>query len=283
MGVWKDLSSFADPRQDTSKRFYRMLELSCSTKQTTANVVQFEANKGAIGRAYKKDAKLVLEYLAICDECYINEMEKLLNEKGEITIETEGKTFQLTKEMVSVKRFQKTLHVEEVVPNVIEPSFGIGRIMYTVFEHTFRIREGDEQRTYFSFPAVVAPFKCSVLPLSQNQEFMPFVKELSEALTRNGVSHKVDDSSGSIGRRYARTDEVGVAFGITIDFDTVNKAPHTATLRDRDSMRQIRVEISELPIIVRDLANGHVTWADLEGKYPLFEGQETGKKDTIDE
>lgn len=210
-------------------------------------------------------------------------MELLLNEKGEFTIETEGKTFQLTKDMVNVKRFQKTLHVEEVVPSVIEPSFGLGRIMYTILEHTFHVREGDEQRTFFSFPAVVAPFKCSVLPLSQNQEFMPFVKELSEALTRNGVSHKVDDSSGSIGRRYARTDEIGVAFGITIDFDTVNKTPHTATLRDRDSMRQIRAEVSELPSVVRDLANGNITWADVETRYPLFEGQETGKKETVEE
>ncbi|XP_046781767.1 glycine--tRNA ligase isoform X1 [Gallus gallus] len=249
----------------------------------TVNIVQFEANKGAIGKAYKKDAKVVMEYLSMCDECYVTEMEQLLNDKGEFTVETEGKTFTLTKDMVTVKRFQKTLHVEEIVPNVIEPSFGIGRIMYTVFEHTFRIREGDEQRTFFSFPAVVAPFKCSVLPLSQNQEFMPFVKELSEALTRNGISHKVDDSSGSIGRRYARTDEVGVAFGITIDFDTVNRTPHTATLRDRDSMRQIRAEVSELPAIIRDLANGYLTWADVEAKYPQFEGQQTGKKDTIEE
>ncbi|KAK4827902.1 hypothetical protein QYF61_022325 [Mycteria americana] len=232
----------------------------------TVNIVQFEANKGAIGKAYKKDAKVVMEYLSMCDECYITEMEQLLNEKGEFTVETEGKTFKLTKDMVTVKRFQKTLHVEEIIPNVIEPSFGIGRIMYTVFEHTFHIREGDEQRTFFSFPAVVAPFKCSVLPLSQNQEFMPFVKELSEALTRNGISHKVDDSSGSIGRRYARTDEIGVAFGITIDFDTVNRTPHTATLRDRDSMRQIRAEISELPAIIRDLANGYLTWADVEAR-----------------
>ncbi|NXS76087.1 GARS ligase, partial [Pandion haliaetus] len=251
--------------------------------ELTVNIVQFEANKGAIGKAYKKDAKVVMEYLSTCDECYVTEMEQLLNDKGEFTVETEGKTFKLTKDMVTVKRFQKTLHVEEIIPNVIEPSFGIGRIMYTVFEHTFHIREGDEQRTFFSFPAVVAPFKCSVLPLSQNQEFMPFVKELSEALTRNGISHKVDDSSGSIGRRYARTDEIGVAFGITIDFDTVNRTPHTATLRDRDSMRQIRAEISELPAIIRDLANGYLTWADVEAKYPQFEGQETGKKDTIEE
>uniref|UniRef100_A0A3B5LQZ0 Glycine--tRNA ligase n=1 Tax=Xiphophorus couchianus TaxID=32473 RepID=A0A3B5LQZ0_9TELE len=246
-------------------------------------ILLFEPNKGAIGKAYKKDAKLAMEYLAVCDECFIAEQEQLLNDNGEFTIETEGKTFKLTKEMVGVKRFQKTLHVEEVVPSVIEPSFGIGRIMYTIFEHTFHIREGDEQRTYFSFPATVAPYKCSVLPLSQNQEFMPFVKELSEAMTKNGVSHKVDDSSGSIGRRYARTDEIGVAFGITIDFDTVNKTPHTATLRDRDSMRQIRAEVNKLPVIVRDLANGTLTWAEVESEYPIFEGQETSKKETIEE
>nr|XP_033494227.1 glycine--tRNA ligase isoform X1 [Epinephelus lanceolatus] len=243
------------------------------------NVVQFEPNKGAIGTAYKKDAKSVLEYLAACDECYITDQEKILNEKGEFNVETNNKTFKLTKDMVSVKRFQKTLHVEEIVPNVIEPSFGIGRIMYSIFEHSFRIRQGDEQRTYFSFPATVAPYKCSILPLSQNQEFMPFVQQLSEAMTKNGVSHKVDDSSGSIGRRYARSDEIGVAFGITIDFDTVNKTPHTATLRDRDTMRQIRAEVSELPGIVRDLANGTLTWAEVETKYPIFEGQETSKKE----
>ncbi|EGW05197.1 Glycyl-tRNA synthetase [Cricetulus griseus] len=260
-----------------------MAHYACDCWDAESKTSYFEPNKGAVGKAYKKDAKLVMEYLSSCDECYITEMEQLLNEKGEFTIETEGKTFQLTKDMVSVKRFQKTLHVEEVVPSVIEPSFGLGRIMYTILEHTFHVREGDEQRTFFSFPAVVAPFKCSVLPLSQNQEFMPFVKELSEALTRNGVSHKVDDSSGSIGRRYARTDEIGVAFGITIDFDTVNKTPHTATLRDRDSMRQIRAEVSELPGVVRDLANGSITWADVESRYPLFEGQETGKKETVEE
>ena len=55
---------------------------SLTTSYKTVNVVQFEPNKGAIGKAYKKDAKLVMEYLAICDECYITEVEKLLNEKG---------------------------------------------------------------------------------------------------------------------------------------------------------------------------------------------------------
>ncbi|KAG7272473.1 hypothetical protein CRUP_009025 [Coryphaenoides rupestris] len=258
-------------------------DLSCHSRATKVplivNVTQFEPNKGAIGKAYKKDAKSILEYLAICDECYITDQEKRLNETGEFTIQTHGQTYKITKDLVSVKRFQKTLHVEEIVPNVIEPSFGIGRIMYCIFEHSFHAREEDEQRTYFSFPALVAPYKCSVLPLSQNPEFVPFVKELSEAMTKFGVSHKVDDSSGSIGRRYARTDEIGVAFGITVDFDTVNKTPHTATLRDRDSMTQIRAEVTELPGLVRDLANGSVTWAEVESKYPVFGGQETVKKE----
>lgn len=62
------------------------------------------------------------------------------------------------------------------------------------------------------------------------------------SLRQEDISHKVDDSSGSIGRRYARTDEIAVPYGITIDFDTVGD--HTVTLRERDSMTQIRVPVS---------------------------------------
>jgi glycyl-tRNA synthetase (class II) len=64
------------------------------------------------------------------------------------------------------------------------------------------------------------------------------------ALTDLDISHKVDDSSGSIGRRYARTDEIAIPFGITVDFDTVNKQPHTATMRERNTTRQIRAEVN---------------------------------------
>lgn len=65
----------------------------------------------------------------------------------------------------------------------------------------------------------------------------------AELLTDYKVSHDVDDSSVSIGRRYARTDQIAIPFGITVDFDTVNQTPHTATLRERDSMKQIRAEV----------------------------------------
>lgn len=61
-------------------------------------------------------------------------------------------------------------------------------------------------------------------------------------MTNCGVSHRVDDSSGSIGRRYTRTDEIAIPFGITVDFDTL-KEPNSVTLRERDSMEQIRVPV----------------------------------------
>lgn len=65
------------------------------------------------------------------------------------------------------------------------------------------------------------------------------------ALRKLNVPHKVDESSGSIGRRYARTDQVAIPFGITVDFDTL-KEPHTVTLRERDSLDQVRVPVSRL-------------------------------------
>lgn len=63
-------------------------------------------------------------------------------------------------------------------------------------------------------------------------------------LTKEGIAHKVDDSSGSIGRRYSRTDEIGVPFGITVDFDSLADQVPSVTVRNRDTMTQIRVNVS---------------------------------------
>lgn len=59
----------------------------------------------------------------------------------------------------------------------------------------------------------------------------------------HGISNKIDDSAGSIGRRYARTDQIGIPYGITVDFDTVNSNPATVTLRERNTMQQIRINV----------------------------------------
>jgi glycyl-tRNA synthetase len=105
---------------------------------------------------------------------------------------------------------------------------------------------------------LIAPYKCVILPLSGNEEFKTFVKQicmlnflfiflllnsiLAAILTQAGISHKYDTSSGTIGRRYSRSDEIAIPFAITIDFDTL-KQPYTVTLRERDTFRQIRAKV----------------------------------------
>lgn len=243
----------------------------------TVEVTEVVPNKAAIGKVFKKDAKNITEMLAKLSLEEVETIGKNLANGGEHTLNVNGTPVTLKSDMIAVKSSSKTVHVEEITPSVIEPSFGVGRIMYSLLEHSFRMREGDEQRSYFSLPPVVAPLKCSVLPLSNNAEFTPFVKKISSALTSVDISHKVDDSSGSIGRRYARTDEIAIPYGITIDFDTL-KEPHSVTLRERDSLKQVRIALEEVAGVVRDLATGRLSWTDVEAKYPKFEQQEASSK-----
>lgn len=180
--------------------------------------------------------------------CEIEKAEKQLNEENKVTVEvtlrdSSTKKIDLPANSVSIQTVEEIKNVEEIIPSVVEPSFGIGRIMYAVLEHSFREREGDEQRNYLELPPLVAPIKCSILPISSRPEFEPFVRLVREQLAEYDLSHKVDDSSGSIGKRYARTDEVGIPFGVTIDFDTAKTTPHTVTLRYAPTMQQVRMKV----------------------------------------
>ncbi|CAF4396279.1 unnamed protein product, partial [Adineta steineri] len=131
--------------------------------------------------------------------------------------------------------------VEEFTHLVIEPTFGIGRLLYVTLEHNFKIRPEDNQRKYFTLPPLIAPYKCAVLPLSVNAEFKPFVKQISDLLTQADISHKIDTSSSNIGKRYTRCDELGIPFAIAIDFDTLQQ-PYSIALRELESLKQVRVK-----------------------------------------
>lgn len=266
-----------DLNQHTKATGTRLVAEKRLQEPKEVDVVECTSNKGSLGKVFKKDAKAIGEYLAALSAEDCDRIEKELSTNGESQITVGTQTFTLKSDMVTIKRYTKKVHVEEFVPSVIEPSFGVGRVMYSVFEHNFKIREGDEQRSFLSLPAIIAPYKCSVLPLSNKDSFVPFVQELSKALTFNDISHRVDDSSGSIGKRYARTDAIAIPYGVTIDFDTLN-APHTATLRERDSMKQIRAPLEEIPRIVKALSIGQRTWEDVLNNYPLFEQQEATKE-----
>ncbi|XP_074658814.1 glycine--tRNA ligase-like [Tubulanus polymorphus] len=266
-----------DLKQHTKATGVRLCAEKKLPEPRVVDVIECQPQKSIIGKQFKKDAKIITDYLSKLDQSAVIDLEQKLTNNTSVKVTINDQEFEITPNMVTVKKYQKKEFVEDVVPSVIEPSFGIGRVLYSIFEHNFRMREGDEQRTYLSLPAIIAPYKCSVLPLSNNPEFTPLVKSLSSELTRADVSHKVDDSSGSIGRRYARTDQIAIPFGITVDFDSL-KQPHTATLRERDSMKQIRVPMSELPTLVNDLSNGRSQWDEVITKYPVFEQQEATTK-----
>lgn len=121
---------------------------------------------------------------------------------------------------------------------MIEPSFGIGRLLYCVLEHAFRMR--DEKRTYLSFKPRLAPVKCSILSVINHSDFKPYIAKIKSILKQRQISCKVDDGNATIGKRYARTDEIGIPFGITIDNSTVdpnNEKYNTVTLREIETMK----------------------------------------------
>ena len=113
----------------------------------TVDVIEAAPIKSALGKAFKKEAKDITEALQKLEPAEIEALDAALKEKAEYELKVGEATYKLTSAMLEVKRYQKTMHVEEFVPNVIEPSFGIGRIMYAIFEHNFRVRGDDAQRT----------------------------------------------------------------------------------------------------------------------------------------
>ncbi|CAG0893172.1 unnamed protein product [Cyprideis torosa] len=261
----------------SNTRLYAERKLAEPRTETRMTILP---NKAVIGKTFQKDASVLIGKLRAMEQEEVRFLAKEMEVNGEAPVDlgrlgNAAKVFRVTKDMVSFKEAEEKVFVDEFVPSVIEPSFGIGRIMYSILEHNFRTREDDDLRGFFTLPPTIAPVKCSVLPLSGNDEFVPYIKQIRDSLRYAGVSHRVDDSSGSIGRRYARTDEIAIPFGVTVDFDTVNIKPPSVTLRERDSTQQVRIPIAELAETVRDLSDGKLSWKDVEGKYPKFEAQKS--------
>jgi len=128
---------------------------------------------------------------------------------------------------------------KKIVPHVVEPSFGAERLLYALLEYSLRIEA--DGRTYLSIPPYLSPFDVSVFPLLSKPEFVAKAKEVMAYLGDFKVNF---DDSGSIGRRYARADEIGIPFAVTIDHQTFSD--NSVTLRFRDTKEQKRIPIAEL-------------------------------------
>jgi glycyl-tRNA synthetase len=162
-----------------------------------------------------------------------------------------------------VARVKEKVSGEKFVPHVIEPSHGLDRIMYTCLEHAYTEKEDKEGKyLVMRLAPLSAPIKLGIFPLMGKDELTRPAIELDQEFRSNEVATAYDDS-GSIGRRYARMDEVGTPYCITVDYQTLED--DTVTIRDRDSTAQVRVKRANLLKTVLDLLNGRRSFADLKG------------------
>ena len=153
----------------------------------------------------------------------------------------------VTIEQTHVKRVQRTdtLTGEWFIPHVIEPAFGIDRIIWHILDHAYdEIEKQGEKYTIMKLNPNVVPVDYVVLPLYEKDGMGEIAREINTMLnSRFGVVSSFD-ASGSIGRRYARADEIGVPVCITVDHQSVED--ETVTIRTRDTGQQVRLKISEL-------------------------------------
>jgi len=228
-------------------------------------------DKKIMGPKFKKAAKIVEDTIMALNEERLNCIATELQQKGSSDIQAaDGNTYTLTPEFMSVERKVFRENSREFTPNVIEPSFGIGRILYSLLEHSFWQRAEDADRKVLSLPPSVAPIKCLIVPLSANEDFRPLLRDVSKKMRASGISCRVDDSGASIGKRYARNDELGTPFGVTIDFASIKN--NTMTLRDRDTTGQLIGTVDQVIDVVRQLCAFQITWEDATKMLDAYTG-----------
>jgi glycyl-tRNA synthetase len=148
---------------------------------------------------------------------------------------------------------------QRFVPHVVEPSAGVDRTVLALICEAYSEDEAPDEkgkmetRLVLRFHPRIAPIKCAVFPLLKNKE--PLVAKAKEIVDLLRLHMSVFyDESGAIGRRYRRQDEIGTPFGVTVDFETLGEKDaalrDTVTLRERDSMKQERVLVKDLPGIL---------------------------------
>ncbi len=133
---------------------------------------------------------------------------------------------------------------ERFIPHVIEPTFGVDRSVLAVLCESYTEEKvKDEERTVLRFPKYLAPIKIAVFPLLKNKAKL--VKKAQEVYNDLRKKYMCEfDDNGNIGKRYRRQDEIGTAYCVTIDFDSLEKGD--VTVRDRDTMKQERISINDL-------------------------------------
>jgi glycyl-tRNA synthetase len=244
---WVEVAGFAD-RTDYDLRSHmqatgidmRVFKAYVSPIEKTVRTVR--PNHEKIRRQFGKDAGRIISLLAKEDLPRI-----LQGKKAGDSIRIDA--YDIPTELFDTKEETIKEAGTKFFPHVIEPSFGVERLVYSTLEHNLRMKG---ERLILSLPFGIAPTQAAVYPLVNKDGLVEKAKSVHRSLLQSGLRVEYDDV-GSIGRRYARADEAGIPLGITVDYDTLKDG--SVTLRDRDSWNQIRVQISELKPTINSIVN----------------------------
>eukprot|EP00933_Yihiella_yeosuensis_P069846 TRINITY_DN7689_c0_g6_i1.p1 TRINITY_DN7689_c0_g6~~TRINITY_DN7689_c0_g6_i1.p1 ORF type:complete len:345 (-),score=79.53 TRINITY_DN7689_c0_g6_i1:102-1031(-) len=234
----------------------------------------------AIMKAFGKNGRPVKEWL---EQLPQDELKKVIadvekDKKATRTVDLpDGSTSDFTflpEHVVNETKKEKQTTVT-FMPSVVEPSFGIDRILFATLEHSYYSRakddsdDGKQTRGVLAFPSAIAPYKMTILPQDQRiTRSAEYAELLDTILTKvNSLGHTctVDDSNATLGKRYSRNDELGIPFACTVDFPSLEDK--TVTLRERDSMVQIRLPGDKVAPLLHDLCWGRKTWEDAQKEY----------------
>jgi glycyl-tRNA synthetase len=146
---------------------------------------------------------------------------------------------------------------KKVIPRVIEPTFGMERVFLAILTKAY-CDDKERGNIVLRIPAKLAPIKAAVFPIVKQPEFEKMATDIADSIGEEfNVSY---DRGGSIGRRYARNDEIGTPYCVTIDGDSVKNKD--VTIRDRDTTKQVRVKISELVPTLKKLIDGKIRFEE---------------------
>lgn len=200
-------------------------------------------NMAKFGPSFKQDAPKVKNFLENATSDDILVIKTSIEKKGKYIADIDGKAFEILKKHVNFENIEEEVKGEKITPHVIEPSFGIDRILYSVLLHSFHTSESEKDKDYFKLTNSIAPIQIGVFPLMNKDELNKIATKITSNLRISGF--RVDyDTSGTIGKRYARADEIGVPLAITIDFESLKD--NKITIRNRDTEKQERISIDNL-------------------------------------
>lgn len=254
----------------------------------SVEVVALAKKAGALmGKDFRQDAPVVKGYLESLPPADAKALQAEVEAAGTKEITIDGKSFTLKKEHAAFDIKTETRHTESYTPHVIEPSFGIDRVFVAVLEHSYYAREQDAEdkekinRGVLALTPDVAPYKAIIMPLDQkvgsDAKYQVMVADMRAQLSDNAINYKVDDSGASVGKRYARNDELGIPLAVTIDYVSIGQSEAgndaetgmegTVTIRERDTCSQIRVPAAEAVNLIVKMTMRGMKWSEAQALY----------------